>query len=345
MFIWPHMLWLLLTIPLLVAAYLLLLRRGRKAALRYASLNIVKEAMGSGQRLRRHVPPFLFLLAMVALLVALARPTAVVTLPSERQTVVLAIDVSGSMSATDVKPTRMQAAQEAAKAFVSEQPRSTRLGIVSFAGTAAVVQALTDNREDVIAAVNRLQVQRATAIGSGILMSLATLFPDAGINVTSAREERSVDRMVPFDPSAVKNTDFTPVEPGSSASNAIILLTDGQSTMGIDPIEAAKMAAARGVRVYTVGIGTTTGEIIHFEGWTMRVRLDEDTLKRIAEMTRAEYFNAGTAAELTKVYQTLNTRLVLERKNTEITVFFAAIAAFLALASASLSLLWFNRIL
>src|SRR3990172_5855315 len=167
MFIWPHMLWLLLTIPLLVAAYLLLLRRGRKAALRYASLNIVKEAMGSGQRLRRHVPPFLFLLAMVALLVALARPTAVVTLPSERQTVVLAIDVSGSMSATDVKPTRMQAAQEAAKAFVSEQPRSTRLGILSFAGPAAVVPALPATREDVIAAVNRLQVQRATAIGSG----------------------------------------------------------------------------------------------------------------------------------------------------------------------------------
>ena len=345
MFIWPHMLWSLLLIPLLVGWYVWLLRRKSEAALRYASLNIVKEAMGTGQRIRRHIPPFLFLLALIALLPALARPTAVLTLPSERQTVVLAIDVSGSMSATDVKPTRMQAAQEAAKAFVAEQPRTTRLGIVSFAGTAAVVQALTDNREDIVAAIERLQVQRATAIGSGILVSLATLFPDAGINVMSAQEERSVGRIVPIDPNTPANTNFTPVEPGSSESNAIILLTDGQSTMGIDPIEAARMAAARGVRVYTVGIGTTTGEIIHFEGWTMRVRLDEDQLKRIAEMTRAEYFNAGTAAELTKVYRTLNTRLVLERKNTEITVFLAAIGAAFALASASLSLLWFNRIL
>ena len=345
MFIWPHMLWSLLLVPLLVGWYVWLLRRKNQAVLRYASLNIVKEAMGPGQRLRRHIPPFLFLLALIALFVALARPTALLTLPSERQTVVLAIDVSGSMSATDVKPTRMRAAQDAAKVFVAEQPRSTRLGIVSFAGTAAVVQALTDNREDITAAIERLQVQRATAIGSGILMSLATLFPDAGINVMSAQEEQGSVRIGTVDSSTPQGKPFTPVEPGSASSNAIILLTDGQSTMGLDPIEAAKMAAARGVRVYTVGIGTTSGEIIHFEGWTMRVRLDEETLKRIADMTRAEYFNASTAAELTKVYQTLNTRLVLERKNTEITVFLAAIGVVFALASALLSLLWFNRIL
>jgi len=345
MFIWPQMLWSLIVVPLLIWGYIWLLRRKNKAALRYASLNIVKEAMGPGQRWRRHVPPFLFLLALISLLVALARPTALLTLPSERQTVVLALDVSGSMSATDVKPTRMRAAQDAAKVFVTEQPRSTRLGIVSFAGTAAVVQAPTDNREDIFAAVERLQVQRATAIGSGILVSLATLFPDADFNLMSAQEERSGVRIGPIDSGAAKSEPFTPVEPGSSTSHAIILLTDGQSTMGIDPIEAAKMAAARGVRVYTVGIGTTAGEIIHFEGWTMRVRLDEETLKRIADMTRAEYFNAATAAELTKVYQTLNTRLILERKNTEITVFLAAIGAVLALASAMLSLLWFNRIL
>ncbi len=345
MFIWPHMLWSLLFVPLLIGWYVWLLRRKKQAALRYASLNIVKEAMGPGQRLRRHIPPFLFLLALIALFVALARPTALLTLPSERQTVVLAIDVSGSMSATDVKPTRMRAAQDAAKVFVAAQPRSTRLGIVSFAGTAAVVQALTDNREDIAAAIERLQVQRATAIGSGILMSLATLFPDAGINVMSAQEEQGSVRIGTVDSSTPQGKSFTPVEPGSASSNAIILLTDGQSTMGLDPIEAAKMAAARGVRVYTVGIGTTSGEIIHFEGWTMRVRLDEETLKRIADMTRAEYFNASTAAELTKVYETLNTRLVLERKNTEITVFLAAIGAVFALASALLSLLWFNRIL
>jgi Ca-activated chloride channel homolog len=342
-FIWPDMLWSLAGVPLFVVAYVLLLRRRKKAALRYASLDFVKAAMGADQKIRRHVPPLLFLAATIALLVALARPSAVVTLPSERQTVVLAMDVSGSMSATDVKPTRLQAAQAAAKAFVANQPNSTRIGIVSFAGTAAVVQALTDNREDLAAAIDRLQVQRATAIGSGILMSLATLFPDAHINISSATEERSDTRVVPLGPAM--SAGAASVRPDLSQSTAIILLTDGQSTMGLDPIDAAKMAAERGVRVYTVGIGTTAGEIIHFEGWTMRVRLDEDTLKRIAEMTHGEYFNAGTATELTKVYETLNTRLVLERKNTEITVFFAAIGAVLALVSALLSVLWFNRIM
>lgn len=342
-FIWPHMLWALAGVPLLIAAYVLLLRRRKKAALRYASLDFVKAAMGADQKIRRHIPPALFLVALIALLMALARPSAVVTLPSERQTVVLAMDVSGSMSATDVKPTRLQAAQSAAKAFVANQPSSTRVGIVSFAGTAAVVQALTDNREDLDAAIDRLQVQRATAIGSGILMSLATLFPDAHINVSSVTGERSDVRLLPLGPA--ERAAVAPVAPGSSESTAIILLTDGQSTMGLDPLEAAKMAAERGVRVFTVGIGTTVGEIIHFEGWTMRVRLDEDTLKRVAEMTHGEYFNAGTATELAKVYETLNTRLVLERKNTEITVFFAAIGAVLALTSALLSVLWFNRIL
>lgn len=344
-FIWPQLLWLLVSVPLLIGAYILLLRRRKKTALRYASLNIMKEALGAGQGVRRHIPPVLFLLAFIALLVAIARPTAVVTLPAARQTVVLAMDVSGSMSATDVKPTRLQAAQAAAKAFVSQQPRSTRIGVVSFAGTASVVQALTNNREDVVAAINRFQLQRATAIGSGIVVSLATIFPDAGIKVSTAADEDEPGRIAPLVPNAPKRPEFKPVTPGSSGSTAIILLTDGQSTMGMDPIDAAKMAADRGVRVFTVGIGTRSGEIIHFEGWTMRVRLDEETLKRIAEMTHGEYFNAGTAAELHKVYETLNTRLVLERKETEITVLFAAIAAVLALGSGLLSMLWFNRIL
>lgn len=344
-FIWPQLLWLLLSVPLLIGVYVLLLRRKKKVALRYASLSIVKEALGTRQRWRRHIPPLLFLLAFSALLVAMARPTAVVTLPSERQTVVLAMDVSGSMSATDVKPSRLQAAQTAAKAFVARQPHSTRIGVVSFAGTAAVVQALTDNREEVIAAIDRFQLQRATAIGSGILMSLATIFPNAGIRVNPALEESAFPQGLPLDSNNAPRAQLKPVAPGSAGSRAIILLTDGQSTMGIDPITAAQMAADRGVRIYTVGIGTTGGEIIHFEGWTMRVRLDEATLKHIADMTQGEYFNAGTAAELHKVYDTLTTRLVLERKETEITAFFTAAAAVLALVSVLLSLLWFNRIL
>jgi Ca-activated chloride channel family protein len=346
-FVWPEALWLLAAAPLLVAAYVAILRRKKRSLLRYANLLMVKEAMGQRPLWRRHVPPALYLLSLAVMVVAIARPEGMVTLPSQKQTIILAMDVSGSMRARDVLPSRLEAAQAAARAFVNELPgRSTKVGVISFAGSAAVVQAPTDNREDVIAAIDRFQLQRATAIGSGIIVSLATLFPDAGIDVSSMIYG-DVGRPHPKLPAARKGAPepFKPVPPGSYSSGAIILLTDGQRTTGPDPIDAAKMAADRGVRVFTVGIGTVAGEIIGFEGWSFRVRLDEETLKSIASITRAEYFYAGTAADLKKVYESLSTRLVLEKKQTELTAFVAAAAALLALAAGLLSLFWFNRIL
>ena len=345
-FAWPEMLWLLMAAPALVAFYAFLLRRKKQAALKYASLALVKEAMGAGQRFRRHIPPLLFLLALTLMIVAIARPNALVTLPSQHETIILAMDVSGSMRAADVQPNRITAAQTAAKAFVAELPPSMRVGVVSFAATAAIVQHPTQNREDVLAAIDRFQLQYGTAIGSGIIVSLATLFPDAGIDVSSLIYGRDARRAAPLGQAAkAAIKEFKPVPPGSYNAAAIILLTDGQTTTGPAPLEAAKMAADRGVRVFTVGIGTTKGEIIGFEGWSMRVRLDEDTLKQIANLTRADYFYAGNAADLRKVYETLNSRLVLEKKESEVTALFAAAAAVLALASAVLSLLWFSRIL
>jgi Ca-activated chloride channel homolog len=345
-FLWPEMLWLLLIVPVLVVAYFYLLRRKQQAALRYASLSMVKEAMGPGHRFRRHIPPLLFLLALIVMIVAIARPAAIITLPSQHQTIILAMDVSGSMRAMDVQPDRISAAQAAAKAFVADQPSNVRIGVVSFAATASVVQPPTQNREDILAAIDRFQLQRGTAIGSGIILSLATIFPEAGIDVSSLIYGRDTPRGVPLDQAhKTEKPAFTPVPPGSYTSAAIILLTDGQRTTGPDSIEAARMAADRGVRVFTVGIGTTNGETIGFEGWSMRVRLDEETLKTIANMTRGEYFYAGTATDLKKVYQSLNSRLELEKKNMEISALFSAAAAVVALISALLSLLWFNRIL
>lgn len=347
-FLWPEMLWLLLLVPALVAGYFYILKRKQRAALRYASLSILKEAMGGGQRYRRHIPPLLFLLALTAMIVAVARPAALVTLPSQHRTIILAMDVSGSMRATDVEPNRITAAQNAAKAFIRDQPSNVRIGIVSFAGTASVVQAPTQNREDLIAAIDRFQLQRATAIGSGIIVSLATIFPDAGIDVSALIYGRSGPRGVPLDQlgkTDKEKKDFKPVPPGSYTSAAIILLTDGQRTTGPDSIDAARMAADRGVRVFTVGFGTKSGETIGFEGWSMRVRLDEETLKTIASMTRGEYFYAGTAADLRKVYESLNSRFLLERKDMEISALFAGGAAIAAILSGLLSLLWFNRIL
>ncbi len=345
-FTWPALLWLLLALPVLVGIYVLLLRRKKKSAVRYANLDMVKEAMGPGARFRRHVPPALFLIALALLIVAMARPAATVTLPTQKQTIILAMDASGSMRAKDVLPSRLEAAQAAAKQFVADVPAKTQIGVVTFAATAALVQPPTSDREAVVAAIDRMQLQRATATGSGLIVSLATIFPDAGFDVSSAIFGRDAARNAPIgDAKKNEKKEFKPVAPGSYNSAVIILLTDGQRTTGPDPIDIAKMAADRGVRVYTVGFGTTSGEIIGFEGWSFRVRLDEETLKTIAIMTQGEYFYAGTAADLKKVYQTLNSRLSLEKRETEVTALFSGVAALFALVAGLLSLLWFNRIL
>jgi Ca-activated chloride channel family protein len=345
-FLWPEALWLLALLPLLILIYIWLLRRKNRSAVRYANLGMIKEAMGVGSKVRRHVPPALFLLAIAAMLVAMARPVATVTLPTQKQTIVMALDASGSMRAKDVEPSRLVAMQNAAKQFVADAAPKTKIGIVTFAATASLVQPPTDDREAIAAAIDRIQLQRATATGSGLIVSLATLFPDAGFDVSTALFGRDAPRNAPIgEAKKDPKKDFKPVPPGSYSNAVIILLTDGQRTTGPDPIEIAKMAADRGVRVYTVGFGTTSGEIIGFEGWSFRVRLDEETLKTVATMTQGEYFHAGTAADLKKVYATLNSRLSLEKKETEVTALLSGIAALFALLSGLLSLLWFNRIL
>jgi Ca-activated chloride channel family protein len=345
-FLWPHLLWLMLILPLLGLGYMLLLKRRKKLMLRYASLGLVKEAMGSSQSWKRHVPPALFFLAIAAALLASARPTALITMPGKQQTIVMAMDVSISMRASDVEPNRMVAAQRAAKSFIKELPSDISVGIVTFAGTAAVSQQPTDSREDLLAAIDRFQLQGGTAIGSGIALSLATLFPDAGIDLAGLTYSTSGGNSLqssagsgPAKPLA------TPSEPGSHDAGAIILLTDGQQTAGIDMMMAARMAAERGVRVYTVGVGTSDGGDVTFDGWSMRVELDEVSLKEIARLTQGEYFYASTTDELKKVYDSLNSKLVFEKKEFEITALFALAAALLAMLSAGLSVFWFNRIL
>ncbi len=348
LFLWPSFLWLLLAIPLLVGTYLWMLRRKKKSALRYASLSIVREALGKGPGWRRHVPPILFLLALVAMFLAAARPLATIALPSTQETIILAMDVSGSMRATDVKPNRLVAAQNAAKAFLEDLPRHVKVGIVAFAGTAQVVQAPTLSRDDLVAAIDKFQLQRATAIGSAIVVSLAELFPDHGIDLAAMTYGSGRPRGISIDQAnqpKKEKKDFTPVAPGSYSSAAIILLTDGQRTTGVDTLEAAKMAAERGIRIYTVGVGTVDGETIGFEGWSMRVRLDEETLKQVATRTSGEYFYAGTAENLKTVYETLSSRLTVEKKETEISGLLALVASVLATLAATLSILWFNRIL
>lgn len=325
------MLWLSAALPLLAAAYVLILGRRKKAPVRYASLGIVRQAMRGGPAIRRHVPPLLLLVGLAAMLLSVARPAAVITLPSSHDTVVLAIDVSGSMRADDVLPSRLAAAQAAAKAFIAEQPAHTRIGIVEFSSAAALLQPPTRSREDLERTIDSLRPQSATALGSAILVALKTVFPDVDIDLQSSRAQRRADA-----PRAS-------VPPGSFKSAVVILLTDGQNSAGPDPLEAARMAAQRGLRIYTVGFGTENGEIRWDGGASMRVSLDEPTLRTIAELTGAEYFRAASALQLKEVYRSLSSSSILEKGPSEITALFCAAGALALVLAGLLSLAWFSR--
>ncbi len=311
-FAWPAMLWSLLALPALFAAYLFFLRLRKRRLGRLASLRMVAEAMGRRSPWR-HAPALLLLAAIAALLVSAARPSAVLPVPSHHATVILAIDVSHSMQAKDVHPTRLAAAKEAARSFVDAQRHGTRIGIVAFSGDAMLVQAPTAERDDVRSAIDALSTQDATAIGAAIETSLDALFPPGS----------------------------RPRAPGSAA---IILMSDGQNTAGPDAAEAATLAAHRGVRVYTVGFGTPSGTTVGGPGWSVHVQLDEDLLRSIADTTRAEYLHAETAAELKSAYASLTSTLVLERRKTELSALLCAAAALVALAAAGVSLFSFERV-
>ena len=341
-FLWPPSLWLLLVLPLLPLAYAWLLRRRRKAAVRFSSVALVRAA--SGRSWRRHVPPALFLLAFATMLLAAARPLARIPLPWARSSIILAMDVSLSMRVTDVKPTRMAAAQEAAKSFLRDLPRDVEVGLVTFAGSSQVAQAATLDRASLVAAIDGFQMQYGTAIGDAIVLCLAELFPDHHLDVGemtfgSKPRGRSLDDKVKPPPLQV-----APVAPGSYRSAAIILLSDGRRTTGVDTLEAAKMAADRGVRIYVVGLGTVDGDAATADGMAIYLRLDEPTLREVARMTGGEYHYAGTAETLRVVYENLGSRLQVQTRETEVTALLAVLAALLAVAGAALSVLWFGRL-
>lgn len=342
-FLWPQYLWLLLALPLLPVAYFWLLRRRGKLAVRYSSLGIVRTA-SAGRQWQRHVPPALLLLAFAGLLLAAARPMARVPLPWARTTIILAMDVSLSMRVSDIKPTRMEAAQEAAKLFLRELPKNIEVGLVTFAGTSQVAQAVTLDRPALVKAIDNFQMQRATAIGSGIVTSLAELFPDQNINLEemtfgSKPRGRGLD-----DKDKPPPPPITPVAPGSYDAAAIILLSDGRRTTGVDTLEAAKMAADRGVRIYVIGLGSVGDAAAMPEGMAIYLQLDEPTLREVARMTGGEYHQAGTAEALRSVYEKLGSRVQVQTRETEVSALLALLSAALALAAGVLSLLWFRRV-
>jgi Ca-activated chloride channel family protein len=328
-FIWPAMLVALLLVPLAIGLYVRLQRRRRRYVAAYGAMGLAPAAGRSGLGRRRHIPAALFLLGLTILLLALARPQALVSLPRQEGTVILAFDVSGSMAADDLKPTRMEAAKAAARDFVQRQPRSVQIGVVAFSDSGLAVQAPTNDQDVVLAAINRLSPQRGTSLGQGILASLNTIATAKG------QGERLYSNLMPTP---------TPVPKGSDTSSVIVLLTDGENNESPDPQAAAQAAADRGVRIYTVGIGSTAGTTLHANGFTVHTQLDEAALQQIAQLTEGAYYNAENGQDLQAIYENLDLQLVVKPEKTEITALFAGVGILVLLIGGVCSLLWFSRV-
>lgn len=328
-FIWPVMLLLLLLIPLCVGLYVRLLRRRRRLVASYGSLGLVQA--GTGRRLgaRRHIPLALFLAGLTILLIGLARPQMVVSLPRVEGTVILAFDVSGSMAADDLQPTRMEAAKAAARDFVQRQPRSVQIGVVAFSDGGFSVQPPTNDQDAILAAINRLTPQRGTSLGQGILASLKAIAADNG------QDQRLYSNLT---------TTPAPVPKGSNSSSVIVLLTDGENNQSPDPLAAAQAAADRGVRIYAVGIGSAAGTTLHVDGFTVHTQLDEAALQQIAQLTEGSYYSAASQQDLQAIYENLDLQLVVKPEKTEVTALFAGAGILALLIGGLCSMLWLGRL-
>ncbi len=356
-FLWPGFLFLLLLIPVLIAAYILILRRRRRSGIRFSSLALVRDAIPKQSLWRRHLPFALFLLALAGLIAALARPVAIISVPVDQTTIVLTIDVSRSMCSTDVKPTRLQAAEAAALSFVQRQKGGTQIGLVAFSTFAELIQPPTTDQEMLQTAIESLTVGSRTAIGSAILKAIDAI--------------AEMDKNVPASVDPATGVEPTPVPKGAYVPDIIILLTDGASNTGPLPTDAAQQAVDRGIRIYTIGFGTPNGSEFAscqssdpfggfggfggrqpgvappfgFNGFGsgfggFRRGIDEATLKQIASMTGGQYYSASSAGELQNVFRSLPTYLIARHETTEISVFFTAIGAALVLLAMWLALRW-----
>lgn len=351
--LWPGFLPLLLLIPLIVAVYIWMLRRKRRFAVRYSSLSLLREALPKWSRWRRHLPFALFLLGLTSLITAVTRPVAAVEVPLSRTTIILTLDVSRSMCATDVSPNRLTVAQEAALAFIEAQPAGARMGIVAFAGFAEIIVPPTNDKEVLQAAVRNFTTSIGTAIGSAILKSI-----DAIAEINPAVAPSGVDLRSEEGQAGPEEVVYQP--------DIIVLLTDGANTQGPPPLDTAQQAADRGLRVYTIGFGTTEpgsmvcarhqlGSDIFDDGFgggfggggsggnfRRFLLLDEPTLRAVAEKTGGDYFRAESADQLLDVFLNLPTQIVLQKETVEISVLFSALGAILVTAAVTLSLIW-NR--
>jgi Ca-activated chloride channel family protein len=328
---WPGLLWALLLVPVALAAYLLAQRRRSRYTVRFTNLDLLANVVSGTPGWRRHVPPGFYLLALAALLISLARPQAITLVPKEQATIVLVMDVSGSMNATDVQPTRMVSAQRAATTFVEQLPEKFRVGIVSFGKIAETLIRPTTDRAAVYEAIDSLHAEGATAMGDGIARALDVKRPPTPSSTGPGA------RPAPNPPST-----------GNDPPLIVLLLSDGANTQGrTQPMDAADDAKALGVPVFTIALGTDQGMVdVPDEAGNLRripVPPDKLTLRRIAEITRARFFAAPSNRDLKAVYRELGSKVGFVKDHQEVTVVFAATGLLFLVAGAAMSLVWFSR--
>jgi len=334
-FLWPVMLFLLFLVPIAILLYTALQRRRQRRAAGYGSLGLARGETGRQPGFRRHLPQVFFLVSLATLLVALARPQAVVALPKLEGTVILAFDISGSMAADDIPPTRMDAAKAAVSDFVKNAPIYVQIGVVAFSDNGLAVQVPTSDQGAILAAIQRLDPQRGTSLAQGILASLNAIAVGSG---GGQPPELYSNLLLTPTPTP------TPVPPGTYTNAVIILLSDGENNENPDPLTAAQTAAQRGVRIYTVGLGSPAGTTVHINGFSIHTQLDEETLQQIAQATGGAYYNAQSEKDLRQVYADLGRQLVVKPEKTELTSLFAGAALALLLIGGLFSLLWFSHL-
>jgi Ca-activated chloride channel homolog len=322
----PWMLLLLAVVPLLVLAYVEALRRRGRRAARLASEGLVPTTAGRRPR-RRHIPFALFAAGIALIVFGLARPTVDLPVPERQGTVILAFDVSNSMRAKDLEPSRIEAAKVAARAFVEKQPRTIKIGVVAFGDSAVTVLKPSSVKEDVLAAINRLSVSGGTSLGQGLFTSLSTI---AG-------------KPLKIDESAL-GSDAGKVDIGFFGSSAIVLLSDGENTARPDPLALADVASTAGVRVHAIGVGTEQGTVVQVDGFSVATALDAGMLKQIADKTDGTYDQASDAAALTGIYKSIDLEFKTVKKPREVTALFSAAGGLLLVLGSALSIVWLGRL-
>lgn len=332
-FIWPTLLISLLLVPVLLYVYFRMQRRKKELATKFGALGFVRDSSGHGPGTRQHIPSMVFMGGIAVLLFSMARPQATVSLPRLEGTVMLTFDISGSMSATDLQPTRMEAAKAAASQFVKNQPSGVLIGVVAFSDGGVAVQPPTSNREETLATIERLVPRRGTSIANGLLVSLNAIAVNEGDQPILQSTTDGSDTPEPV-----------PLPQGWYPSSVIVLLSDGENNQDPDPIAAADLAADLGVRVYTVGIGSPGGATIEVEGFTVHTQLDEMMLRGISEISGGQYYNAANEKDLFRIYDDLQPRLSVKTEEMEITSLFAGLGMLAFLVGGGLSLFWFGRV-